>query len=858
LTVRIASGQPAGLGVALVVPDGEHTRRRVLLDAAIASPTIVEGSPPAVFSWPIWPDTPEPVLLLHNRGATAVRLAAVELIELAADLPPAALVEIHAEIPRMLGIDFTGPRALERFGAAVDDGPDDALALARNLATYLTHCGATAAILPEDLADRSRCTELDGQADEDSTGPDRLSLILRVFEQRGLAAILDLRGDGPLRGLPVPDSPEAFRQGLVRVDAQGLADGASYHPLHPDVRKAMKQRVIAALSPRKAHPNLAGLVIRLGPGPTLLGGPETGLDDATFERFVAEALTAEEARKAPGLGAADAGRFAARRQYLAGPGKRPWLSWRAECIGSLYADLSQAINEAAPGAILAVVTPGADDGPAGQEARRADRAGVRPEEAWKAVGLDLDRWPASGSGGPVVLRGVSLGGDDLARDLATHPGLDAPVARRTERGLLLQSADSGAATPETLALTAATVPAGPSGDEPLGHALAVLDARWIILAAAAVAGREERTARFARVFRALPADAQPAAARLESGVAVRSWTSGAKTYLELANDTPYMIRLDTLLEAPSDAPVDDLGRGLLLDPEKTPNGKRLVLNLAPFDVAAVRVGAPDVRVGKAVPYPLDDVKAQYQAILARLTSGSSASALPSPGFEPAGPREPVAEIRMVRAAPLPSGWGVLGDKANSAELDQLRPHTGSASLRLDAKAQPAAVASDFFAAPGGTSVTVRAWLRADPPGAAVRIRIEGEVGGSRLTRQAEFTAQRDWTELAVRAELPPPGIERVRLHFELLAPGRLWVDDVSIFGQGPSELVPRSHRILVTAMQAYREGRFADFARLAGSRWARMATAGPGSAIVPDGPADHGGPLRTGDASDLSPGRRLR
>jgi hypothetical protein len=451
-----------------------------------------------------------------------------------------------------------------------------------------------------------------------------------------------------------------------------------------------------------------------------------------------------------------------------------------------------------------------------------------------------------------------MGGDDLARDLATHPGLDAPVARRTERGLLLQSADAGAVAPETLSLTAATVPAGPAGDEPVGHSLAVLDARWVILAAAAVAGREERTARFARVFRALPADAQPAAARLESGVAVRSWTSDSKTYLELANDTPYTIRLDTLLEAPGDAPVDDLGRGLLLDPEKTPHGKRLVLKLAPFDVAAVRVGAPDVRVEKVVPYPLDDVKAQYQAILARLTSGSGASALPSPGFEPVGLREPVAEIRMVRDTLVPSGWGVVGDKANTAELDSLRPHAGGASLRLDAKVQPGAVASEFFVAPSGTSLTVRAWLRADPPGTQVRIRIEGETGDRRLTRQAEFTAQSDWTELAVRAEFPPPGIERVRLRFELLAPGRLWIDDVSVVGQGPSELVPRAHRILVTAMQAYREGRFADFARLAGSRWARMATAEPGSPIVPGGAADHGGPLRTGDASDLSPGRRLR
>ena len=49
-----------------------------------------------------------------------------------------------------------------------------------------------------------------------------------------------------------------------------------------------------AIAPRRKRPSLTGLLVRLGPGPTLLGGPDTGLDDATFARFVRETFDAED------------------------------------------------------------------------------------------------------------------------------------------------------------------------------------------------------------------------------------------------------------------------------------------------------------------------------------------------------------------------------------------------------------------------------------------------------------------------------------------------------------------------------------------------------------------------------------
>ena len=189
-------------------------------------------------------------------------------------------------------------------------------------------------------------------------------------------------------------------RGLIRVDRQGRADGPAYHPLHPEVRAALKRRVSQAIAPHRSRPSLTGVLIRLGPGPTLLGGPDTGFDDATYARFVRETFDPETARGVPGLGTSDPNRFAARAQFLAGSGRMPWLTWRSRGIASLYAELAESVRRRPPAASLAVATPGLEDDPAGHEARRVDLAGLAPSHAWRAVGLDLETSLARRRGPP--------------------------------------------------------------------------------------------------------------------------------------------------------------------------------------------------------------------------------------------------------------------------------------------------------------------------------------------------------------------------------------------------------------------------------------------------------------------------
>jgi len=628
----------------------------------------------------------------------------------------------------------------------------------------------------------------------------------------------------------------------------------------------------------------------------------------------------------------------------------PWLMWRSRAIAALYAELSEAAQATARGAVLAVVTPGLDGGPAGTEARRVDRAGLAPSQAWRSVGLDLQTWP-SRPGAPPLLRGVSLSTDALAHDLATSPDLDALVAARPQRGLLLtidgdrpapgltgraglgdelpeasssssssssmaspSSADPGGSGPSgrgararntsagaagpRIWLTALPLGDGPAADLPLGHAMAALDARWLFLAEKAVAGHEERLRRFAGVLRALPAwPAVPSGVHEDPipkpfGVAVRSMNDGVQTFLEIANDSPYPLRLAGVLDAPASAVVEDLGRGVRLSPVPESAGRNLVLDLLPYGVAAIRVGAPRVRLSSVTPYPSEAVLAGMQsrfnelaAQLARLNHGLSAvPAEPAnSGFEPdpdpnLNPNpdtsqriQPVGQGSAGAPAtppggtpPVPWGWRMEGNQAaaSTIAIDRENPHSGQGSLRLTAAMGPASVVSETFVPNVQSSLMIQAFFRASSAGVKVRIWIEGESAGQPYVRRTELSVSTEWQARAVRAsDIPPGGLDSARLRFELLTPGSLWIDELHI----PGETTAKSARLnaqhtLLAALQAYREQRYADFARLAGSHWIRESSTAAAARLAGTNDLMPAGATRSTNAgaSALPSERKLR
>ncbi len=365
---------------------------------------------------------------------------------------------------------------------------------------------------------------------------------------------------------------------------------------------------------------------------------------------------------------------------------------------------------------------------------------------------------------------------------------------------------------------------------------------------------------------------------------MRSLNGSSHTFLEIANNSPYPVRLAGKLDLPPGAPVEDLGRGLRLAPAAQPDGSNLVVDLLPYGVAAIRIGAPQVKLRSVSSRPseavLTSMRARYNELsaqLTRLNHGLSASpAEPAnPGFEPGASEKgalPAAPVVKVASAPKDisselSGWLVEGPMPGEAtiKIDRENPHAGQGSLKLSSPAAPSSVVSDSFVPNNHSTLTIEAFFRASEPGTKVRVWIEGASGGKPYVRRTEMTVSTAWEGRAVRAsDVPAGGLDSARLRFELLAPGELWIDDLRV----PNETTSRSgllnaRRTLLEAIQAYREERYAEFARLASSHWIRESSAAATTRLAraADSNSSTGrGPARSGgsEPSALSPDRKRR
>ena len=356
LALKIKGGEPSALGVALVESSGAGagaatSPARLLLDACASGPPILRDGPAASFDWVVFPHSAEMVLVMVNRSPEAeVRAGAITLSEIE---ELAAAPQVQEPAARALGLYLTGSdcagpvrrcRGLKRPAANRSEP--------RQVPGLLRRHGGRRARRPGGPGSASGPLRA-GRRRSDRPGPTRNDPAdpgsSRMCALAGAAAST---GPDSLPGLPAADSAEALRRGLVRIDSQGRPDGPAYHPLNPEVREAMKQRVTEALAQLKAGepgPGGGGLVIRLGPGPTLLGTPDTGLDDATYRKFTHDTFGPETTRSIPGVESTDPDRFAVRSRYLAGVGRMPWLTWRSKEIAALYAELNAAVRAIAPG-----------------------------------------------------------------------------------------------------------------------------------------------------------------------------------------------------------------------------------------------------------------------------------------------------------------------------------------------------------------------------------------------------------------------------------------------------------------------------------------------------------------------------
>ena len=731
LTVTVTGGHPSALGVALVDSGGGRGRPRVVLDACASGPPILEA------------DAGRLVLLagLARRrrpgpgpGQPRCGRAGAARDRLADRTGPASPRRRRSrrrpdpEQARVSACDLAGPErsTVWRWGGR----PGDPLATCPlNLARYLAHCGASTVVLPEGLADRSRRGPSTARPRGCRSVPTASICCSGSWAARDAPPGWNWRLEGPLPGLPPPDSAEALAKGLVRVDRRGLADGPAYHPLHPEVREALKRRVAEAVSPRKSRPPWPACLIRLGPGPTLLGGPDTGLDDATFARFVRETFERRDrSRGARAWGRPTPGRFAARSPVPGRPGPDalvdlalprdrrrstpswprppsappPARSWPWRPPASTTArPATRPVGSTWPG--WPPARPGAPSGSTSRPGPRAKRSRSSSVASASRPTTCRTTWPpAPNSMLTVIARAGAGTAASASKNQARAPA--GPRPTRQARG-----------RPRVASRPPCRWPRGRAGDESMGHALAALDARWVD---AVGDGRRRpggasppvrpRLPRLPRLGGAGPCPWTGSRSAWRSGrIAVGAfdlswrWPTTRPTRSGSRRCWP-----------PSLAPVDDLGRGLRLVPEAVAGREAGWCSTCPPSASPrSESGSPKVKVGSVTPYPSEAVlagmKARYDELsgqLSRLNRPSrreeSSPGPPNPGFEPApAPRGPAG--RLDEPPRLPAAGRSSATPASAVEIDSEQPHSGRGSLRLDARRRPPRPSvSDGFPAEG--------------------------------------------------------------------------------------------------------------------------------------------------------------
>jgi hypothetical protein len=264
------------------------------------------------------------------------------------------------------------------------------------------------------------------------------------------------------------------------------------------------------------------------------------------------------------------------------------------------------------------------------------------------------------------------------------------------------------------------------------------------------------------------------------------------------------------------------------------------LEMEPYDLVAVRFGAPQVELLRPQVTWSRTVQAALETRLAELGDRAAVlrnppllDALENPGFE-----------RPATAASAIAGWSVSNQPGTSVALDGKQMHGGHWSARLSSKGAVATLISRPFAAPATGRLTISLWLRGadaaqQPP---LRLAVVGKHQGRDFLRFAELvhagssTVGPAWSPLVVQVnDLPLDGLSPLQLRFDLLGRGQIWLDDIQLcqLAFSKSEVI-EIFKLIAPADVKLQQGEVGDCVDLLEGYWPRflMAHVAPSATSV--------------------------
>jgi hypothetical protein len=840
-----------------------------------------------------------------------------------ADLPPSAeqrgqerLFAGYLDRP-LLSENFLAPESLDVFSRrSLDDWTTFYLG-SRRLMEYLHHVGYNGLVMSV-LAEGGAIypsTQFQSTprfdtgtiyaTGQDPQPKDVLELLLRDFDREGLRLIPALQLTAPIAELeslaraaksPTTGIHLIGADGRTYVERMGTNLGAApyYNPLHPQVQRAMTA-IVGELAERYGqHPAFAGVALQLSAdGFTQFPGVEWPLDDHTMARFCREAALDSSAIKQ--LSSTNDDRFAARAHLISGRLKDTWLAWRAAQLTALYRQMRVEIAKHAPQAKLVLLGAGLYEGaPAQRALRPALPRRVKVDELLLTLGLQADTLARLGgvklprpyrlAPSAVAANGAVDGELNRADDVMQlySPAISQRWAQlyhepvRTRLASFDEASPFGAANTFTWLVTQ-FVPAAERNRKRFTHAVAASDAAQLIDGGWMLPlGQEDTLLDLISTYRQLPAEPFTALPEPSEPVAIRTLIKDQQTFIYLANDSPWQVRVSLGVEGPEGMRYQALGgtRKLPALVRQAGAGTRWTLELAPYELVAARFESPDVRFDRPeitleeqVAVNLERRISDLSARVAALASPAPIAVLRNPGFE--APLEASALVGWTTAAPV----------GTQVELDARTFHAGGQSLHITSTGPRASMRSEAIDAPATGRLSVALWIKLADKSKQPTLRLAVEcraderdyyryaaVGGNG-PNQVPLTDE--WAQYIYQVDdLPTHGVRDLRLRFDLMTTGDLWLDDVQVYDLSFSN-TERVELSKIVSLADYKRtaGEYASCLQILESHWPTFLVEhvplaqGPNPlARRPDAPPAAGPPAPAPAKPEKSPGMfdRLR
>lgn len=674
---------------------------------------------------------------------------------------------------------------------------------------------------------------------QDPVRKDVLEMMLRLFDREGLQLITAIQFATPLPALEDGlrrDAASAAGITWIGSDGRSLLErsGASrglapyYNPLDERVQQAMLDVVTELTARCQSHPAWGGVSLQLGPETfSQLPGMEWGFDDKTVARFARETTTS--------ISGEGTDRFAARADLLTDKRRNEWIEWRAATMARFHRKLQSEIDRGGTSARL-YLDPGEMMRspqlskllrPAlprrGNLALAFRELGLDPTKYSDAPNIVLWRPYRLVAGQPLASQGASL-------ELATNQEIDrmflaakttGSVAFHEPQQLLLPGFDAVSPFGKDNTLTwqfSTMAPAGERARQRMAQALAALDPEMLVDEGWVVPfGQEETQREFLSIYTQLPAErfetVTPAPWDIPLGsagratstqpIVFRSLVRGNRTWHYLVNPSPWEIGVSLEVQVPANASFQSWGGETRQNPQSLGDTRQNVawqrggrglngkLEMPPFSLAAIVVEAPQAKILRAEVNVAAGVSLDLQARITalgarvdRLAQLQPRVKLPNAGFE----------TPALSATAIP-GWIFKQDPRVIAANDATKPYEGKSSLHLDNRSNsPAWIRSDSLPPTRTGRLAFSAWLKTTdtekPP--VLRLCVEARWHGSTYYRFATLGDPRragdsrpsaqlkgEWTQFLFQVDdLPAQGVSDLRIGFDLMSTGQVWIDDV--------------------------------------------------------------------------------